>query len=173
MAFSLLHTSFLNDSDSMKIKLENLAIFESQDEKPPAWNRRRLASVFLSLAALLLVGFFLMPSEWLGGQSESQNAIAKQHSWNTVEVTGLQKASDNLNSWNAFRENFGEIQIYPYSAYPESYSSIGSFSVLTVCLDWLQKSFLHPTESERSDVDQDQIYRIYQNVGTVFVSDLT
>ena len=55
MAYSLLHTEFLRDTDSMKIKLENLGLHEFAIRRRKNPDLRKLFAIASGIAAMLLV----------------------------------------------------------------------------------------------------------------------
>ena len=169
MAFSLLHSNFLNDSDSMKIKLENLAVLQSLNQEVPKSSRKKnLVSILASLAAMLLLGFFMIPQAWLGGSS--QPSMVANHSSNPkIEVAGLQKARVEMSSWNPIRESFRHIEIYSYS---EDLPGINSIRALSVCFDWLQRSLLPTSKPAQKEVDSHRIHQIHQNLGRMLTPHL-
>lgn len=139
MAFSLLHTNYLQDSDSMKIKLENLglheALFKHEQTKNP--NRKHLFALAASLAALVLVMAALTSHFFVDSKPTASVAISH------VEPS-LPKAKHpvvtnvNFDSFVRIKQSLDNNDIY---ASISELPGLRPFKTISNYLDWFQRSF--------------------------------
>lgn len=159
MAFSMLHTNHLQDSDSMKIKLENLGLHEVFARRRPLPRRNnRWFAVVASVAAMLIVCLGVLCSDW-GAEllnPEKPTAVvmvagpSDEQSSRLTLVSGLDKVS--LSSLVRVHENLGHHDLYQYST---DLPGLRPLKALTYCLSWVQDSWF----GELSAVDSESVNR--------------
>lgn len=156
MAYSFLHTSYLQDSDSMKIKLENLGLHEVFTRRSPLPRRsNRWFAVVASVAAMLLVCLGVLGSEW-GKQlqkPEQPNAVAVAMNSPAEESSQLESlSSQNQISFNSLvrvHQNLDHHELYQYST---DLPGLRPLKAISYCLSWVQESWLGEGEGEAIDL---------------------
>lgn len=144
IAYSILHTEFLNDSDSMKIRLSNLELQELAIRNRRQPNSYRLFAVATSIAAMLLV-LVALRSERIANFAPANNLVLPAEN-NAILPDELGPSNANPISLVQFREQWNGIDFYAYSS---ELPGVRSFKALSQCFDWLQKSW---PNSNRRDV---------------------
>lgn len=171
MAYSLMHTSYLNDSDSMKIKLENLGLHEAsfryaQNQIP---NRKYLFTVAASIAALVLIfaalGQMAFPpfkdqTAKVHTSRVSDPAILSSNSGATVGSFVRPKFTGELPTRKEPANSFENVDFVSFVEIKRSldqneiYASLSElpgfqpFKTLANCLDWFHQSFSGPANGE-------------------------
>ena len=156
MAYSLMHSEFLNDSDSMKIKLDTLVLMDLkkvQQKRRPRFGY--YAAVAASLAAILIVSICLMPDSNGGDVRE---VAMKSASFRTAtaairadDVPQTISSSEAVASLASLRQTLDPFEITTLST-PE-WTPIQPIKSLSVCFDWLQKSWRRTTKSDGDEID--------------------
>ncbi len=147
IAYSLLHTEFLRDTDSMKLKLENLGLQDLVVGHAPERQRGRWIAVAASLAAMLLLAIALSinePKDRGAGQAIAMhfNPAAEVHhdGVNQARLETLAQISNRLNQYDLY--NFS-TELPP----------IRSFKALSMCFDWLQRSWQERAKTTEAKPD--------------------
>lgn len=151
MAFSLVHTNYLQDSDSMKIKLEHLGLHEAMlKHKKQRPNYKHLFALAASIAALILVMTAL--SIQLLNKTKQLDSVAIVHApptpaepAATVEPTFK---NVNLDSFARIKQSLDNNDIY---ASISELPGLRTFKTLSNYLDWFQRSFFSNGNSKSSD----------------------
>jgi hypothetical protein len=147
MAYSLLHTQFLNDSDSMKIKLESLGLQNTIIGYRQKRDYLRMAAIIASLAAMLLLAITLCLSN--AGNRDTEESLAvrfeadlatQRNPVDNTDLEALVQMGTSLNRYN----------LYNYST---ELPPIRSIKALSMCFDWLQRSWHRPATTSASDPD--------------------
>jgi hypothetical protein len=142
MAYSLLHTEFLRDTDSMKIKLENLGLHEFAVRRRNNPDLRKLFAIAASIAAMVLVIATLSLNRFsssgidrpIAGNFKSE-PISHHGQPDPVDFEKLVHIGSSLNHYD----------LYNYST---ELPPLNSFMALSVCFDWLQRSWFNAKKDE-------------------------
>lgn len=140
MACSLLHSEFLNDSDSMKIKLDTIGLHDLQIRRTPNSRVGYFVSVIVSLAALVVLSLWLLPNESLEHQTQPV-AMNRQ-----VFVTqdAVYSAEEAVASFTQLRDT---LDPYEITTVTSQWSPIKPIQTLSQCLEWIQRSLNSTTET--------------------------
>ena len=142
MAYSLLHTTYLQDSDSMKIKLENLGLHEAMfKQKKETPNHKHLFALAASIAALILVMAALTSQFFVGNEKPAELAAMKAPTVRR-QIEGLTKddrfQNVSFESFVIIKETLNQNEIYSsISELP----GLKPFKTISDCFDWFHRSF--------------------------------
>lgn len=143
MAYSLLHTEYLSDSDSMKIKLSNLNCYTELDHttsQPPGLGRH--LTLIASLAAMVVI----FAAIWNGDQvnierpspiPQNRSAVAQK-----IEIPAEPSQGFSLAGFSR------EISFEQISEYRVGIPGLWQFNTLGDCLDWIRRAVLSPEEPQ-------------------------
>lgn len=148
MAYSILHTEFLNDSDSMKMKLSNLELHEFAIRNRRQPDSYRLFAIATSIAAMLLL-FVALSTERFANYGRT-NGIAMPGENVAISPDLSEFPSANPISLVQFRESLNQIDFYAYSS---ELPGVRPFKALSQCFDWLQSSWLNRNRDEITEPD--------------------
>lgn len=134
MACSLMHSEFLNDSDSMKIKLETIGLQDLtiRHQKNRKTHFGYFAAVAASLAAILLVSVSLMPDN---NHGVAIPVALQSPPAAPAVVYSPEHAVQSLNSLKATLDPF------ELTSMTSEWSPIQPIRSLSACFDWLQRSW--------------------------------
>lgn len=150
MGYSLLHTNYLQDSDSMKIKLENLGLHEVFALRRPLPRRsNRWFAIVTGVAAMLLVCLGIMGSDWIGefGKGRYANTVPSpavaMNSADDLEEEAHHAADDvltpvSLHSLVRVHGNLGDHDLYQYST---DLPGLRPLKAISYCLSWVHDSW--------------------------------
>lgn len=139
MTYSLLHTSYLKDSDSMKIKLENLGLQEVFLRRKPKSVGRNWGFVVASIAAIVLVFAALAGSSLLLQLNESVPVAVKELDRHGSERSVVPSFRDmSFESFVRVQEDLGQNDLYQLST---DLPGLRPLKALAHCLNWVQQSW--------------------------------
>ena len=155
MACSLMHSEFLNDSDSMKLKLDTIGLHEikirKKQERQPRWGY--FAVVASGVAAILVLSCFLvLPSE-----NDQQRELALSARTTSVENSHSLEPSQEqverenqqvLASFTSLRRSLDPFEI---TTLTNEWAPMRPLKSLSACFDWLHRSFKRSKEAELGD----------------------
>ena len=153
IAYSILHTEFLHDSDSMKIRLSNLELQELAIRNRRQPNAYRMFAVAASIAAMLLV-FVALTTGRFGNQAPA-NRLAMPVENDAMSADDLATSTANPISLVQFRERWNEIDFYAYSS---ELPGVRPFKALSQCFDWLQSSWLNRNRQDTTEPDSSRLH---------------
>ena len=141
MACSLMHSEFLNDSDSMKIKLDTLGLqeFQRRAQQDSTSSARYLVGLVASLAAMILLSVFLLPEPVRDVRPLAQN----NHAVNLVHQSN-DSSGQAAESFSRLRQ---ALDPYEITSLTSDWSPIKPIQTLSVCLDWIQKTWRRDQKS--------------------------
>ena len=161
MTFSLLHTNYLQDTDSMKIKLEHLGLHEAMlKHKKQRPDYKHLFALAASIAALILV-MTALSIQFLNSRPADAVAVIKVEpaplppkspeapTYNNVDL----EYSVSLESFVRIKESLDNNEIY---ASISELPGLRPFKTISNYLDWFQRSFLGNTPKSTDDKDVGQ-----------------
>lgn len=147
MAYSLLHTEFLNDSDSMKIKLESLGLQNIVIGYRQKRDYRRMATFIASLAAMLLLAITFCFNNV--GIREMEESLAMRFETD-LETQGNPVDNTDLEALVQIGTSLNRYNLYNYST---ELPPIRSIKALSMCFDWLQRSWHRGATTSHTDPD--------------------
>ena len=139
MAYSLMHTSYLNDSDSMKIKLEHLGLHQALNRQSHKPNRKKLFAIAASIAAMILL-FAALTS----GMFDNDNRVPVA-SFDGQSVTPPPIYQVDFESFRKIKES---IETNDLVLYGSDLPGIKPFRALSIYLRWVQESLLNFTQEK-------------------------
>ncbi len=148
MAYSILHSQFLNDSDSMKIRLSNLELQELAIRNRRQPNSYRLFAIATSIAAMLLLFVALSTEKFANLGQANRIAVPAENVGISHDLSQLPSA--NPISLVQFRESLNQIDFYAYSS---ELPGVRPFKSLSQCFEWLQRSWLNKNRDEITEPD--------------------
>ena len=136
MVYSLMHTNYLNDSDSMKIKLQNLAVYDQrmQNKQTRVW-RSSLVGLVTSVAAVVLfAAFFLFNRSLNTGEGIGPLRAAADP---PIAIEFNRQVVD-IRSWVLINHSLNQNDLYSYSTRLPGLQPIRAIS--NALLNWLEKT---------------------------------
>ncbi len=149
MAYSLLHTNYLNDSDSMKIKLEHLGLHDALLRNPEKPNHKRMLAVATSIAAMLMLLAGLYSSVLLKGQPKSMSVAS-------IAPTPVAAEPFYQLDFETFRKIKHSIESNNLVVYTTELPGIKPFRALSLYLDWVF-NFTQGESDERPKISPELI----------------
>ena len=152
MACSLMHSEFLNDSDSMKIKLDTIGLRDLQIRQEPSSRVGYIVSVVASLAAILVLSLCLLPNDDLLDQHVQPVVMNTQ----PPVVDSTSSAEEAVESFSHLRDT---LDPYEITTVTSQWSPIKPIQTLSECLEWIQRSLRGPAKSKKTEIADPQKLR--------------